>query len=281
MPPVRIVTDSACDLPPEESARLGITVVPLVVVFGTDQHADLSLTPEEFWAKAAQAHPQTSQPSPGSFEKAFRSLVEAGHDVLCITITGKHSGTYNSARTAAAAFPEQRVAVWDSLSLSWGQGFQVRKAAQMAHAGASISDILQRLPDIQQRVRVFILLDTMDFIERGGRAAALMPVVKRVAKAFRIKPILTMVEGELSLCSAVRSTAKGVQKLLAEATALPVEMASVLHVRNAQEAQHLAQALAEVAGLPLAEVGIAETGAALSTHGGPGVVAFAALTRAA
>ncbi|MGQ9715241.1 MAG: DegV family protein, partial [Anaerolineae bacterium] len=89
---IRVVTDSACDLPQAEAERYGITIVPLVVVFGEEEYPDRFLSPEEYWAKAARVHPQTSQPSPGAFAEAYRPILEAGDDVFCITITGKHSG---------------------------------------------------------------------------------------------------------------------------------------------------------------------------------------------
>ncbi len=124
MSSIRIVVDNSCDISPSVAKELSITVVPLVVNFGKETYLDTELTREEFWKKASEGcHPQTSQPPVGAFIEAYKPLVEAGHEVICLTITGKHSGTYNSAWVAAQEF-EGRVSVVDSLSLSWGLGWQ-------------------------------------------------------------------------------------------------------------------------------------------------------------
>lgn len=278
MAEVRVVTDSSWDMPEEVRQEHNVTVVSLVVVFGEEEFLELDLTRKQFWAKAAQVHPTTSQPSPGAFEVAFRELVEAGHDVVCITVTGKHSGTYNSATTAAANFPPGRVAVVDSRSISWGHAFQVLAAARMGKEGASLEEIVAYLQDMQERTHLFILLDTLDYLERGGRAAMLMPVVRRITKAFNIKPIINVVDGELSLHSAVRSYQKGMHRLVDEAEALvPLEQVGVLHVRNPEAAEAVRQALAERLGLAVESIGVGELGAALSCHGGPGMTAVVAV----
>lgn len=276
---VRIVTDSSWDMPQEEKERYGITVVPLVVIFGREEFLETRLTRDEFWVKAATVHPQTSQPSPGDFEAAFRQLVDAGHDVVCITITGKHSGTLNSAVTAAANFPPGRVTVVDSRAISWGHGFQVLAAAQMAEGGASPDEIVAHLMDMQERSHMFVLFDTMEYLERGGRAALLMPVVKRVAKTFNIKPIINVVDGQLTLRSAARSYPKGMQRLVEEAKGLaPFERLAVLHVRNPRGAMTLRQQLASALDLDPGTIEMGEIGAALSCHGGPGLTAFVGVT---
>lgn len=278
MPKVRVVTDSSWDMPEEVRAQYDITVVPLAVIFGEEEFLETELTREQFWEKAAQVHPQTSQPSPGDFEAAFRRLVEAGHDVLCLTVTGKHSGTFNSATTAAAEFPPGRVAVVDSRSISWGQGFQAVAAAEWAEEGMPLDEIVRRVKAMQERLHIFILLDTLEYLERGGRAALLMPVVKRVARAFNIKPIINLVDGELTLRSAVRSYRKGMERLVEEAKGLgPLEKIAVLHVRNLEAAEALRGEVAQALGLSPDEVGVGELGAALSCHGGPGMTAIVAL----
>lgn len=279
---IRVVTDSACDLPQADVERYGITVVPLVVVFGKEEYPDRFLPPEQYWAKAAQVHPQTSQPSPGAFAAAYRPIIEAGDDVFCITITGKHSGTYNTAMAAAAEFPPGRVTVFDSLSLSQGQGVQVVQAARLAEEGASAEEIVRHLRDLQKRIHIFIVLDTLEYLERGGRAAALMPVVKRVAQALNIKPIVNLVEGELKLVSAARSYERGLSRLVQEAVArAPWESVGVLHARAPQAAEKVADRLAEETGFPRSSILVMETGSVLSSHGGPGVLGTIVVTQKA
>ena len=132
---IAIVTDSSCDLPRRLIERLKIVVAPLIVRFGPEVYEDGKLSLEEFWQKATGPHhPQTSQPSVGTFEALFERLVAQGKQVLCLTITTKHSGTFNAAHLAAQRFG-QAVKVFDSLSASLGLGLQALAAAQAAQAG--------------------------------------------------------------------------------------------------------------------------------------------------
>ncbi len=142
---VRIVTDSGGDLPLQLRQEYDIESVPLTVHFGAEVYRDGELTVDEFWEKAAGPHhPQTSQPPVGAYEEVFERLVALGKQVLCVTITGKHSGTFNAAHLAAQRFGEA-VTVFDSLSLSLGEGVQALVAAEAARAGRSMAEILALL----------------------------------------------------------------------------------------------------------------------------------------
>jgi len=223
---VRVVTDSATDLPAEMVSALEITVVPLVVRFGERTYLDGELTIDEFWELAVQGphHPATSQPSIDAFEEPFANLVEQGYDVLCVTITGQHSGTYSTACVAARRF-EGRVHVHDSQSLSLGQGFQVLAAAQAAREGMRLEHVIQLVEGVRARTQVIILLDSIEYIRRGGRADRLMPVIGRVANILRVKPLLYLDEGRLSLKRLVRSHEGGLARIEAEVQASGVERA--------------------------------------------------------
>jgi DegV family protein with EDD domain len=141
---IHIVTDSGCDLPPHLLEEFEIEVVPLVVRFGTDVYDDDELSVEEFWAKmSGPHHPRTSQPSVGTFERVFERLIAQGKQVLCLTVTSKHSGTFNAARLAAQRFG-QAAKVFDSLSLSLGLGLQALAAAQAARVGATAASCWPR-----------------------------------------------------------------------------------------------------------------------------------------
>ncbi|MBN1582493.1 MAG: DegV family protein [Anaerolineae bacterium] len=281
MSPIRIVTDSGADLAPETAEQLGITVVPLIIRFGTDIYMDGELSQDEFWEKAENGphHPGTSQPSPGAFERAFERLIQAGHQVLCITLTSKHSGTFSSASTAARRFGE-KVRVIDSLSLSLGQGFQVLAAARAAIKGIDRDAIVALVKSIQERARIFILLDTIEHLRYGGRADNVIPLLSRVTKFLNIKPLLEMVDGQLALQKLVRTYERGMSQIRNEVANLkPVESLAVLHTRCEQLAQEMANALAAKLEIEPKQVLVAETGPALASHGGPrllGVIAVPA-----
>ena len=280
MAPVRIVTDSAADLDTETVERLQIRVVPMTVHFGHEIFAHSELSNDEFWLKAANGpHPGTSQPSIGLFEEAFSGLINAGHKVLCITITGRHSGTLSTALTVAQRFGGQ-VRVVDSLSLSLGQGFQVLAAARAALEGHSLEQVALVAEQVRERSHLLILLDTIEHVRKGGRANGLIPILDRVTRVLSIKPILRVVDGYLKLHKLVRSYERGLDQIRREISALgPLERLAVMHTRCPEVARALAHTLAEEQGFPETDIPVVETGPALAVHGGPGVVGVAAVQR--
>lgn len=277
--PVHIVTDSGCDLPTAIIETLKITVVPLIVRFGSEVYQDGQLSREEFWNKATSAppYPQTSQPSIGAFEETFERLTADGSSVVCLTITGKHSGTYNTAWAASQRFPGL-VHVIDTASLSLGQGLQVLAAARAAAAGRIAEEIVALITDLRQRVKLFILLDTIEYLRRGGRADGLIPILDRMVRALHVKPLLTLVDGRLSPLTLARSHSHGLARLKQEIERLmPVEHLAVVHSRFAEAATDIAQKLAQLTGLSSSDLLVVETGPVLASHAGPKVIGVAAV----
>lgn len=273
MSPVKIVTDSAADLVAPVIRELDISIVPLTVHFGNETYQDTSLTHDAFWELAHRGiHPQTSQPSLGAYYQIFQRLVDAGHDVICTTVTSRHSGTYSSAWTAAQEFGG-RVHVLDSLSLSMGQGIQAIQAARLALQGATIERLTEVIESIKQRTRVLIQLETIENIRRGGRAARLMPMIDRLARVLSLRPILNVVEGELKLLGVARSRAKGLHRIQEEfATMGALEFLAVMHIRCRDVAEQLADELAHLLHIPREKIWLGEAGAVLACHGGEGVI---------
>jgi len=275
---IRVVTDSSCDLPQRLVERLKIAVVPLIVRFGTEVYYDGELSVEDFWEKAAGPHhPQTSQPSVGTFEEVFGRLVAQGKQVLCLTITGKHSGTFNAARLAAQRFGEV-VKVFDSLSLSLGLGLQALAAAQAAQAGRSMQEILALLEDIRARMCLTIVLDTLENLRRGGRADGFIAVADRMARALNIKITINVVEGQLRLMGAARSFRSALKRVTNQVEQLgPLEHLAVVHTRAQEIAEEMADRLAERIGFPRERIWVRETGAVLACHAGAGVIGILAV----
>lgn len=277
MPKIGIVTDSGSDISQEAAKALGVRIVPLVVTFGSEVFADGELDSEAFWAKTAVVHPQSSQPSVGAFEEAYAAIIAEGAEVLCVTITGKLSGTYNSALTAAQRFGDQ-VTVVDSLSLSWGQRFQVEAALQAAREGKTRDEIVALLQDVGDRTHFYIILDTIENLKKGGRASKLIAVVEKVVRFFNIKPILLVKEGELGLLGTANSFARGLLRIQKETLAhSPFERLASLYTRDAEPAAKFAQDLAEKTGWKPEDIPLQEIGVAVSVHGGAGAVAVAVL----
>ncbi len=275
---IRIVTDSSCDLAADVLQEHNITVVPLTVHFGTEVYADGELSPEEFWTKMAGSHQAgTSQPPVGAFQEVFQRLIDQGKQVLCITITSKHSGTFNAAQLASQVFGEA-VAVFDSLSFSLGLGMQVISAAQRARAGQSMSEILASLEGLRERMSVQLVLDTLENLRLGGRADGFISVAERMTRALNIKVIINVVEGQLRLSSAARSFKSAVNRVLSSVERMaPLEHLAVIHTRAAEMAEATAQDLARRTGYARDRIRVQETGIVLSVHAGPGVICVLAV----
>ena len=275
---IGVVTDSSCDLPRRLVEQFKIAVVPLVVRFGIEVYRDGELSPEEFWEKSTEiCPPHTSQPSVGTFEEAFGRLVAQGKQVLCLTITGKHSGTFNAARLAAQRFGEA-VQVFDSHSLSLGLGVQTLAAVQAARAGRSMQEILTLLEDVRARMRLTIVLDTLENLRRGGRADGFIVIADRMARALNVKVIINVVEGQLRLMGAARSFRSALKRVMKQVEQLgPLEHLAVVHTRAQEMAEGMADRLAERFGFPRERVWVQETGAALASHAGTGVIGVLAV----
>jgi DegV family protein with EDD domain len=275
---VGIVTDSGCDPPRRIVERLRITVVPLVVRFGSEVYEDGELSMDEFWQKAAGPHhPQTSQPSVGAFGEAFERLTAQGERILCLTLTSKHSGTFNAACLAAQQFGDA-VKTLDSLSLSLGLGLQVLEAAQAAWDGCSMKEISERLENLRERMHLTIVLDTLEYLRRGGRADGFIAIADRMAKALNIKAMINLVEGQLRLLGATRSFKAGLRRVLELVEGLgPLEHLAVVHTRRQEMAEQMADWLAERTGFLRERIWVRETGPALASHAGPGVIAVLAV----
>lgn len=270
---VKIVTDSAADLPADLAEEMDISIVPLTVTVGDRAYLDGELSQEAFWDFVHRGlRPQTSQASVGLYQRVFQRLVGAGHEVICTTITSRHSGTYNSAWSAAQGF-EGRVRIFDSLSLSIGQGRQAIHAARLALQGATAEHIWEALESTKKRTHVLIQLESIEHIRRGGRAASLMPLIERLVKVLSLRPILNIVDGELKLLGVARSTAKGLRRMQEEfATLGALEFLAVMHIRCQEVAEQMADELARLLSIPREQIWIGEAGSVLACHGGEGVI---------
>jgi DegV family protein with EDD domain len=276
---IKIITDSSADVPVALQQELGIAVVSLTIAFGARVYADAALPRDEFWRLVKEyGAPQSSQPSVGAFEVAFRAWVEQGYQVICYTITSHHSGSYSSACTAARPFGE-RVVVVDSGSISWGHGRQVILAAQMARQGASVSEITAATESLRQRSLIALVLDAAEFLRQGGRTAALMPVIDRFARVLSLKPMLTVIEGEIKFLGVARTYAKGVERLKEEVQRLGgVEYVGLVHNRRPEIAAAFAEELLALTGLPREQIEIGDGGSVLACHTGDGLLAMIAIT---
>lgn len=213
---VRIVTDSTADLPPEIKERYGIVTVPLTIQFGTDVYKDgIDLTPAEFFAKqeAGPPYPTTAQPPVGWFEDAYRQLKAEGATAICaIIFSSKLSGTYNSAVLAAQAVADDvQVEVIDTQSASMGVGYLAIEAAKVAEAGGTLDAVAARVRELMPEIEVLFLVETLKWLERGGRINKAQALVGSVLS---FKPLLVLKDGALEPFQRPRTRSKAIEAMI-------------------------------------------------------------------
>ena len=270
MPKIALVTDNSNDLPPELLARHHIRVVPLLIHFGDEEHRDEYEQREVFWQRLAEGQvPRSAAPSPEAFAAVFRQALQEAEQVIAITITGKHSSTYNSAMLAASEFDNQ-VFVFDSWTISLGVGLQVLRAAEDIERGLSAPDILDDLSDVRSRLRIMFYLDSLDAVQRGGRIALAMSAIKRMSSMLSIKIILNMHEGELAYAGAVRSPRKAMAHMLQAISGKRAERVAVVHTRSPKLIEQFADQVAATLDFPREDILLVEAGPLLGVQGGAG-----------
>jgi DegV family protein with EDD domain len=270
---VRIVTDSTADLTKEQQQAAGITVVPLNVHFGDEVFRDhVDLTADEFFRrlKASTQLPRTSQPSVGVFEEAYRTLRENGDEIVSVHLSSKVSGTYNSALMAAKGVDEPAIEVVDSLNTSMALGFMALEGARLARAGRDRASIAERLRGLVPKARVICVVDTLTYLERGGRIGKARALL---GSLLNVKPILQLKDGEVVPVGRARGRPQALSKLveLLERDG-HVSQLAIMHGAAQADAEQLRERVA--ASYPGLDILLTEIGAVLGTHTGPGVIGF-------
>lgn len=267
--PVRIVTDSACDLPQARADALGIEIVPLTIRFGEEEYIDrVELSNEEFWRKVATSPvlPETAAPSPGAFEQRFRELAAAGADgIVCINLSSRLSGTMQSAQVAAKALEgEIPVVVIDSLTVSMGLGNQCIAARDLAETGASVDEVAAEARRLAEHTHLFGTLDTLEHLKRGGRIGAAQATLGGMLS---IKPVIEVRDGVVAEAGKVRTRSKSLAHLASKlAAAVDPKKVFVFHAQAPDIEQFLALVSEMV---PRDQIEVGEIGPVIGTHAGP------------
>ncbi len=277
---VRIVTDSTADIPQDQAKAAGITIVPLTVFFGDDAYLDgIELDNAGFYSKlqASKTLPRTSQPSPATFQKAFTHLIDEGADaILSIHLSSKLSGTYQSACTARDTLPDTvkkiPIQIIDSESISVGMARAIMRAAQEAREGLSLPEIKAQVLDELARTRILAVLDTLEYVRRGGRIGGARAMLGNMLS---VKPIISLKDGEVIPVEQPRTRSKAYVRV----AQLLQEMGKVEYVSIAASSEEVGQQLAQVIRTVYSgDLPIYRLGAALGTHTGPGTAAVAIVT---
>jgi DegV family protein with EDD domain len=280
MASIQVVTDSACDLSTTTTEEHDVRVVPLTIRFGSEELVDRDeLSGKEFWDRVVTGPdmPATSAPSPGSFQQAFLEAHQAGRDgVVCATISSGLSATYQSACTAAEAVADRiAVRVVDTRSVTGGQGLLALAAADMAAGGASLDDIEAAVRDMSTRTHVYGVVDSLDYLRRGGRIGG---AAKLVGSLLSIKPVIEVRDGVVEVESKQRTRSRSLQYLANKAIeAEPLERLAITNGVSPDFDQVLE--LVRKA-RPDHELVVADLGPVVGSHTGPGSVGVCFITKA-
>ncbi len=271
---IRILTDSACDIPEDVVRRLEIDVVSLTIRFGDEEFVDrVDLTPTAFWAKckASKTLPETSAPSPGAFQSAYEKAKADGCDgVLVLTISAGLSATHQSATLAAEAVaPGIAVRVIDTRAVSMGQGLLCIELAELAATGASLEELSDRAVALIPKVGVVAMLDTLEHLVKGGRIGGARALLGQVLS---IKPLLELKDGIVAEAGRQRTKARALAVIADVAKShQPLRRLALVH-GDSPEVQHLEALITGISTeFPLI---VTDMGPVVGTHGGPGIIAL-------
>jgi len=272
---VKVITDTTSDIDPELARQLGVTVVPVYIRFGDKTYRDgVDITRQEFYERltTTPVHPATSQPPPEDFARVYSQHCNSAEGIVSIHISAKISGTFNSATLAARAMePPCPIEVIDSRFNSVGLALVVIAAARSAQAGNSFKEVVSTAKEAIEQVSMFGMFGTMKYLARSGRVSH---GIAMVADILDVKPLLTFHEGQIVRAGLVRTTSKGMNRLVQfVAGKNNIQELFIVHSQVPEQAAELRQRLG--AFFPEEKILTAQLGASLGVHGGPGVLVLA------
>ncbi len=275
--PIKIVTDSTCDLPVETIKKYEITVIPIYVNLGEKSYQDgVDLNRQEFYStlESTRIIPTTSSPSIDNFINVFTNLSNKGADaILSIHVSSKIGGVFNVASLAARSLKQGLVQPFDAGQISLGTGLIVEAAAKMVRAGKSLQEIIFELQDLVERTYTFAIVENLRFLQHSGRISQFNTMLGSI---LHIKPLLQFHKGAASF-QILRTTSSAIRNLIAAIKSLGrLEKLNVLHINAPEKANQLKDVLSkEFPGL--SGTNSIDVNPAVGTHIGPGAVGIAAI----
>lgn len=274
---VRFIIDSASDILPNEAENMGMIHLPLKVLFGDKEYADaVDLSHMEFYEKLIEsdALPSTSQVTPAEFAQAYEKVVSEGDTAVVVTLSGKLSGTYQSAVVAAQDY-EGKIFVVDSENVSLGERILILRGVELAKEGLSASEIKAKLDEEKKKIRLIALLDTLEYLKKGGRISN---TVAFVGGVLSIKPVIAIENGVVELVGKARGSKQGnnlLRELVQKCGGINFDKPVVLAYSGTSDhtlKKYIEDSMdmweGKIYRLPICTVG-----ATIGTHAGPGAVA--------
>ena len=269
---IRVVTDSACDIPEEIAGRLHIDIVSLSIRFGDEEFTDrVDLTPEEFWAKckASKTLPETAAPSPGAFQAAYERAKADGCDgVIVVSLSALLSATHQSAVLGAEALAGSLdVRVVDSKAVTMALGLMAIDVAELAATGADLDQLVVHAQSLVPKVGVVAMLDTLEHLIKGGRVGGARALLGQVLS---IKPLLELKDGVVAEAGRQRTRTKALVAIAETAKShAPLRRLALVH--GASSEVKALEALVEDVATEF-ELIVTDMGPVVGTHGGPGII---------
>ena len=271
---IKIVADSTCNLPDETIQRFDLRIAPISIQFDQETYQEgIDIDRDVFYNKIEElgSIPTSSQPSPAWFARHYQALHTQGHKILVITVTRKHSGTFESAIMAKSLVPEAEIEIFDSSSISLGTGWMVLEAARMAEQQKSMPDILRRLETIRSEARLYLTPNTLKYLQMSGRVGRLQGAL---ASLLKVKPIIYLHEGALEAGENVRTRSKALTRLIElleeNFGRMRLINLAVIHARAEADALWLRERASEI--FKINEILVGDLVPSLAVHGGPGVI---------
>lgn len=274
MSKISIVVDTTCDLSPELMESRDIIFIPLTVNIDGDIYRDkIDISSREFYEKISGKgiFPKTSLISPAEFESIFKNELDKGNEVVCITVSSKLSGTYNSANIAKDTLSSDRIHIIDGKTASSGSALLILEASRLAKEGNSIHTIINHIDNLIEKQKCMIYMDTMEMLKRGGRIPKSLATIGGMLK---IKPILTVKDGELEPVAKVRGKKAAYNEIVDSIAKEEIDKRyplMIAHANNLEYATEMITMLKDY--ISDMEVIISEIGPVVGTHSGEGTIA--------
>ncbi len=276
-----ITTDSTCDLSDQILHDYDIRVIPLYVSFNDKTYEDrVNITTDKLYNLVTEKGilPKTAAPSSKTFIDFFEPYIEEGYDIVHVSISSKLSSTIQSANLAASEFPKDRIHIIDSMNLSSGVGLIVLKACRLKEEGLSAKEIAEKVRKIVPKVETAFVIDTMEYLYKGGRCSG---IANFVGTMLKIKPIIHVVDGGMLVGAKPRGRKKAYQLLLEKINAdkdkLDSEFVMVTHSLNFEAAKYLKEELST--NLDIKNLYETTAGCVISSHCGKGTIGILYITK--
>ena len=278
---IRIVIDSTSDIPKEFIEKHNIIMLPLTVNFGEDSYLDkVELNSDEFFDKLTRSDnlPTTSQVTPEKFIEAFNKILQEGDQVLGIFLGSDLSGTYESAYIAKETIGDDRIHLIDSRSVCLGTFSLIIEAVQLVEQGKDINEIVEILEGLKDKVEVFVVLDTLKYILKGGRLSKTQAIAGTI---LNIKPILKVEDSKIEVVDKVRGRSRAIKWIDSWIEKNNIDLSDkhvfLYHARNEKAVNALKDIVENK--YKAKNIIVSEVGAVIGTHTGPGALAFAVLNK--